>query len=279
MPIPDDIASFSVSLPAALSSTGQLDLDFLAGNNTDTIEIRQDGNLIYTANGNDTEYNITGLTPGTQYSITLTPVHSIDGSGNTTSPIAKYTYSEKPSFSVVSITQSQIEITVSTPTYPYSNTNYYINNALSGQNSILSFTWGSLTPGTNYTIEVCLNNGDGVEGERESLLVSTQPVTPTNGQASNRTALSVDIVFDEVSCDNYVVFYFDNNLGTYTSLGTIYNSGDTLSTPFIYSTSAYIKAYKGSTASESSNIFTIPEPPANSIIPTIQNYRRFQKMT
>lgn len=279
MPVPDDIVSFSVSLPAALSSTGQLDLDFLAGNNTDTIEIRQDGNLIYTANGNDTEYNITGLTPGTQYSITLTPVNSIDGSGNTTSPIAKYTYSEKPSFSVVSITQYQIEISVVAPTYPYNNTNYYLDNAFFGQYSILSFTWGSLNPGTNYTIEVCHNNGDSIEGERESLLVSTQPITPTNGQASNRTTSSVDIVFDEVSCDNYVVFYFDNNLGTYTSLGTIYNSGDTLSTPFIYSTSAYIKAYKGSTASESSNIFTIPEPPANSIIPTIQNHRRFQKMT
>ncbi|KAL7858365.1 hypothetical protein AOLI_G00184670 [Acnodon oligacanthus] len=183
-----------------------------------------DGNLSNNASAISMSYTVTNLTPGGNYTFTVTAVAADGVSAGAPTQISAFT---KPDV-VTNLTISDRTTTSVSLTWnsPQRNSSFYrvewTDGNLSNNASAIStsYTVTNLTPGGNYTFTVTAVAADGVSaGAPTQISAFTKPDVVTNLTISDRTTTSVSLTWNSPQRNSsfYRVEWTDGNLSNNAS--------------------------------------------------------------
>jgi chitodextrinase/uncharacterized Ntn-hydrolase superfamily protein len=213
------------NLTASNTTTSTTDLSWTAS--TDNVgvtgyDVYEGVGVIGTTAG--TSFNVTGLTPSTNYSFTLV---AKDAAGNESPPsnAVAVTTDDPPDTEAPTVptnltanntttTSTDLSWTASTDNVGVTGYDVYEGMAVIGSTATTSFNVTGLTPSTNYSFTVVAKDAAGNESTASAPLVvstlddTTPPTAPTNLAASNTTTTTTDLSWT-VSTDDIGVTEYD----------------------------------------------------------------------
>lgn len=144
------------------------------GTGADEYKVYLNGNLIGTTTG--TQYDLTGLTPGTNYKVEVSPVQNGVEGQKTSATFSTLVPDPVTNLQVTNITTTSATATwTGTPSADYYKV--YLNGSLAGTTTNTQYSFSGLTPGTSYTVSVSAVES-GVESDKVSTTFQT-PLPPT----------------------------------------------------------------------------------------------------
>lgn len=205
----------------------------------------------------NTYYDLTGLTPGTTYTVEVSGVR-----GTVEGPKTSKTFSTIPPDPVTNLTITEVTKTSATATWTgtanASEYKVYLNGQLLGTTTDTSYPLTGLTPGTTYTVEVSPVEA-GVEGQKASKTFTTLAPDPvTSLDVINITTNSAIATWTGTpNASEYKVYLDGQYIGTTTS--TNYSlTGLSPNTTYTVQVSPVEMGVEGSKASKT---FTTLPPP------------------
>ncbi|XP_075325609.1 receptor-type tyrosine-protein phosphatase beta [Odontesthes bonariensis] len=232
-----------------------------------------DGEISGSVNVSDTFKDITNLTAGVQYKITVTAVAGDGHTEGQNTTVSKYTRPGAiPTAHSININTSTIVLNWTSPTGQVFR--YKVEWSKAGDSRVLhtndtSATLLDLIPGTNYTINITAVAGDNkTEGEPHKIQVTTKPAEVANLAVVDVATSSVLLNWTKPqgNAEFYQIQWYSKNHGS--------NSNNTNETYFIIkslvpgvlyniSVTAVVWLVEGKAVSKST--FTRPEKPGNII--------------
>ncbi|NBI29644.1 fibronectin type III domain-containing protein [Chengkuizengella marina] len=240
-------------------------------------DIYRDGNLV--GSSNSTHFTVTGLSPDTTYTFTITAKDVSGNVSNESIPLLVTTAGpdiEPPTIptnlAATVITQSTVNISwnASSDNLGVLEYDVYMDSNFIGSTTDTFYVVNGLNAETNYVFTVSAKDAAGNKsGESEPLSVTTEspdtepPTAPTNLNASNVTQSSVNINWtsstDNVGVAEYDV-YMDSSLVGSTSNLTFEITGLNASTTYSFTIIAKDAAGNSSTESIALNVTTDEAP-------------------
>ncbi|XP_076861785.1 receptor-type tyrosine-protein phosphatase eta isoform X7 [Brachyhypopomus gauderio] len=181
-------------------------------------------NSTNSSNTSNTSYTVTGLTPGVNYTFSVTAV-AADGTEGATTSISAFTNPDV----VTSLTASDINISSVFLNWNLSNgiSSYYkiqwTDGIYSNSRNIsnTSYTVTGLTPGVNYTFSVTAVAADGTEGAPTSISAFTKPEVIRNLTLTEKQTTSLNINWTEpVANSSFFNVHWSNDTSKVSSNAT-----------------------------------------------------------
>jgi hypothetical protein len=251
---------------ATVLSTTVVSVAFTAPSGTGTITgytvTSSSGGFIGT--GSSSPISVTGLTPNTPYTFTVTATNS----GGTSQPSESTTVTTKPNAptSVIATVSSTTAVSVSftAPTGTGTITSYTITSSpggFTGTGSSSPITVTGLTPNTPYTFTVTATNSGGTSSASSaSTAVTTKPDAPTSIIATVTGSTTVSVSFTAPTGTGTITGYtVTSSPGGLTGTGSsspITVSGLTTNTTYTFTVTATNSGGTSVASSASNSVFT-----------------------
>ncbi|XP_025765267.1 titin [Oreochromis niloticus] len=238
--------------------------------------IRWNGTQQVSNRTNETFFTIPGLTPGTQYSITVAAAvnQSIEGDNSYTSTFTKPAVVKNLTFTGFTTTSVSISWTK-----PDGGVDWYIirwtgGQQVSNRTNETSFTIQGLTPGTQYNITVAAAVNQSIEGDNSYTSTFTRPENPgTISVTQGTNTLSISWILPRGNISYYQVNISNENLVFTNSSQTV---ATTTSFTYLKPGRLYnitVTAFAGNfwNTSDQVSFATVPKPPGSIIFSSRSN--------
>uniref|UniRef100_UPI0037E8ED9F receptor-type tyrosine-protein phosphatase eta isoform X2 n=1 Tax=Semicossyphus pulcher TaxID=241346 RepID=UPI0037E8ED9F len=221
-----------------------------------------------TVNVDETHVNITNLTAGVQYEITVTAVAGDGLTEGQDTIVSKYTKPGIIENPVMSTTNSSISVNWTPPpgeVFRYRVEWHDGGTVMSNYTNTAFAVLSDLIPGTTYTISITAVNGDNVTGEPYTFTSVTRPVKPVNITLGSRGTdnLKISWTLPEGRFDQYMVKIVNDKLmysnSSTTTDTTFHFTGLHPGRVFVITVSAVAGGFNET--SDQSSLATDPTPP------------------
>ncbi|XP_078024164.1 receptor-type tyrosine-protein phosphatase eta isoform X8 [Epinephelus lanceolatus] len=237
-----------------------------------------DGNVTDSDNVTETHKNITNLTAGVQYEISVTAVAGDGSTAGRSEAVSKYTKPEVVrNLSVPQITTSSVFLTWTEPVgessfYRVQWTGRNLNQSDTVNETYINIT--ELTAGAQYTFTVTTVAGDGKTfGKAKTVSLYTKPEVVRNLTVTQITTSSISVIWTEPEGNSsfYRVQWTDGNVTDSDNVTETHKNITNLTAGVQYEISVTAVAGDGSTAgrSEAVSKYTKPEVVRNLSVPQI----------
>ncbi|XP_076861783.1 receptor-type tyrosine-protein phosphatase eta isoform X5 [Brachyhypopomus gauderio] len=222
--IPDIVTNLSISN----KTTSSVSLNWNLSNGI-SYKIQWTDGYSNRSNTSNTCYTVTGLTPGVNYTFSVTAV-AADGTEGAPTSISAFTFPDiVTNLSTSDKTTSSVSLkwNLSNGISSYYKIQWtdgsYSNSTNSSNISNTSYTVTGLTPGVNYTFSVTAVAADGTEGAPTSISAFTNPYVVANLSVSNKmnSSLSVYWNLSNGNSSYYKIMWSD---GSYSKVNTTSNT-------------------------------------------------------
>ena len=257
-----------------VSSSTTVSVVFTAPNGTGTITgytvTSSPGGL--TGTGTTSPITVSGLTPNTPYTFSVTATNSSGTSSSSSASTEITTIPTSPTIGVASVLNSTVVSVSFTPSSGGTGTitGYTVTSSsggLTGTGTTSPITVSGLSPNTIYTFTVTATNSGGISlPSSTSNTVTTKPSSPIIGSATVLSTTEISVVFTPSSGGTGTItgYTITSSPGGLTGTGTsspITVSGLTPNTSYIFTATATNSGGTSIPSNASTSVTTIPNPP------------------